>query len=373
MNFTILNVLLILPVMLKNVIFKVEKYPLRFKFEAGTSRGVLNEKTSYLIYAFENNHPEIIGWGEAAPLPKLSIDDFPEFEQTIKVLCDQLSGVDVSKDSTDLITWIHQNVPINLPSVRFAFETALLDLINGGKKMIFDTLFYHEKKSIRINGLVWMGSKEFMLEQIDQKIASGFDCIKMKIGAINFEEECSLLEYIRRRHTANQITIRVDANGAFAPEEALEKLKILSAYDLHSIEQPIRQGNAEMMRNLCEKSPLAIALDEELIGINKKEDKIALLNKIKPSYIILKPTLVGGIFATKEWIEIAESLNIGWWMTSALESNIGLNAIAQLTSTYNSSLPQGLGTGQLYQNNIASPLLVQNGYLNYDLKHNWGK
>jgi len=359
--------------MLTKVNFRYEPYPLNFKFEAGTSRGVLKHKTSYLISAYENYKPEIVGWGEAAPLPLLSIDDISNLEEIIGSICVELSGNSIPKDELELKEWIFNNISVKYPSVRFAFETSLLDLINGGKKMIFDTAFYNERSRIPINGLVWMGSKEFMLEQIDSKIATGFDCIKIKIGAIDFEEECEILDYIRSKYSANQISIRVDANGAFLVSEALDKLKRLAEFDLHSIEQPIKAGNPEAMEILCQSSPFPIALDEELIGVHERNEKIALLKRIQPAYIILKPTLLGGIFSTKEWIEIAEDLGIGWWMTSALESNIGLNAIAQLTTTYSSIMPQGLGTGQLYVNNIDSPLLVENGFLVYEKNLKWGK
>jgi L-alanine-DL-glutamate epimerase-like enolase superfamily enzyme len=213
-----------------------------------------------------------------------------------------------------------------------------------------------------------MGEKDFMLEQINEKFEQGFDCIKMKIGAIDFKQELELLTYIRERYSKDQITLRVDANGAFSPEEALAKLHELAEFDLHSIEQPIAAGNWEAMRKLCEATPLPIALDEELIGV---ENKGELLDAIRPQHIILKPTLLGGILETKEWITLAEERNIGWWMTSALESNIGLNAIAQLADSLGASIPQGLGTGKLYQNNLKSPLEIDQGHIRYNSQIVW--
>jgi o-succinylbenzoate synthase len=357
--------------MLKKVQFKTQKHTLQFKFEAGTSRGVLKQKHSYFIKAYEAAYPNTIGWGEAAPLPLLSIDDLPNLDRIIEELCQQLSGNDIFNEPEAIFSWVVQHIPNTLPSLRFAFETALLDLNNGGKKMIFDTLFFHHQIQIPINGLVWMGTKDFMLKQIDEKLAAGFECIKIKIGAIDFEEECSLLRYIRTKYTADQITLRVDANGAFSAIDALQRLQLLSEFELHSIEQPVKQGNIDVMKRLCKHSPLPIALDEELIGVQGYQNKLELLLEIKPHYIVLKPTLLGGILSTIEWINIAESLNIGWWITSALESNVGLNAIAQFTSTYHNKLPQGLGTGQLYENNISSPLVVKDGFLRYEAHLNW--
>jgi len=236
---------------------------------------------------------------------------------------------------------------------------------------LFPSKFSKEQAPIPINGLVWMGSKEFMNEQINEKLSEGFQCIKMKIGAIDFQTEIALIESIRKEYPKEKIEIRVDANGAFLPEEAMEKLKILSDLDIHSIEQPIKQGQTKQMRELCENTPLPIALDEELISVFEEDKKEELLRNIKPQYIILKPSLLGGFAASLEWIKLADEMNIGWWVTSALESNIGLNAIAQWTYTLKNDLPQGLGTGSLYTNNLDSPLTVAKGTLYYDQNKRW--
>ena len=353
---------------LKNIQFTCFPYHLHFRFDAGTSRGVLKDKMIYLIKAFTDENPNVSGWGEAAPLPNLSIDDMSDIESQVLLLCRNFSGLSVLPDESSILKWVSDHIPDHLPSVKFAFETALLDLVNGGKKKIFDTTFFSGTKSIPINGLIWMGDREFMLEQIDRKLEEGYDCLKLKIGAIDFDQECELLSYIRQQYDSSQITLRVDANGAFTPEDSLNKLKILSRFDLHSIEQPIKKGQWEEMATLCRQTPLPIALDEELIGIHEIENKKKLLESIRPQFIILKPTLVGGIISSREWINLAETMGIGWWITSALESNIGLNAIAQFTSTYSVTMPQGLGTGQLYKNNFDSPLTITRGYLEYKVE-----
>jgi o-succinylbenzoate synthase len=352
---------------LKDIQFTYLPHLLHFRFEAGTSRGVLTEKMIFLIKASPKDNPQTVGWGEAAPLVKLSIDDIPDFESQLANLCKNLSGSSVPANEASVLEWVGNHIPASLPSIRFAFETALLDLLHHGVKMVFDTPFFNQHKSIPINGLIWMGAKDFMLEQIDKKLEEGYNCIKMKIGAIDFEQECELLGYIRQKFDASKVTLRVDANGAFTGQDALIKLKKLTEFDLHSIEQPVRQGQIELMSELCRQTTLPIALDEELIGVEGYLEKKELLEKIKPQYIIIKPTLLGGIAASREWIDLAEKKGIGWWVTSALESNIGLNAIAQFTSTYNIDMPQGLGTGQLYVNNFDSPLTITKGYLEYNV------
>jgi L-alanine-DL-glutamate epimerase-like enolase superfamily enzyme len=238
-----------------------------------------------------------------------------------------------------------------------------LDLANGGERRIFDTQFFRGKEAIPINGLIWMGRKEFMLEQIEKKLTEGYECIKMKIGAIGFSQELELISFIRSRFGSDKIVLRVDANGAFAVDEAEEMLRRLADWDIHSIEQPIKAGQADAMGRLCRAGILPIALDEELIGVTGRDAKRDLLEKIHPHYIILKPTLHGGISSCRDWIQLAEGLGIGWWMTSALESNIGLNAVAQFTSTFQVNIPQGLGTGQLYNNNFNAPLAISRGKL----------
>lgn len=350
---------------LHNIQFSFQPYVLRFRFEAGTSRGVMNEKKSYLLRAFEKDNPSVVGWGEAGPLPKLSVDDLPDFGSIMENYVEKLSDSSIPCDPKSVLDWCSRQIPENLPSIRFSFETALLDLAQGGERKIFDTGFFHGKMAIPINGLIWMGKKEMMMEQIEKKLSEGYSCIKMKIGAIGFSEELDLIARIRSRFGADKIVLRVDANGAFSPVEAGEKLRKLAEWDIHSIEQPIRPGQLDAMARLCRSGILPIALDEELIGLTGREEKLRLLEIIKPQYIILKPTLHGGIRASQEWIQLAEELGIGWWMTSALESNIGLNAVAQFTSTYAINIPQGLGTGQLYHNNFNSPLTISNGYLRY--------
>ena len=331
-----------------------EKKIFEFKRPSGTSRGVLTEKKAWFITVWNQDHPKIKGVGECSVIPGLSPDyeNDDAYEAKVK---------DVIKD----VDYFSMNLEElkEYPSIYFGLEMALLDLKNGGKRIFYDTPFTNGKQSLPINGLIWMGEEDFMRSQIEQKLKEGFSCIKMKIGAIDFEKELEILAGIRKQVSAKEITLRVDANGAFTPEDAPEKLKRLSAFELHSIEQPIRQGQIEEMHSLCAADILPIALDEELIGIHDLEEKKQLLDRIKPHYIILKPSLIGGFKGTIEWIDLAEERNIPWWITSALESNIGLDAIAQFTSTYPITLPQGLGTGALYTNNIDSPLAVDNGEL----------
>jgi o-succinylbenzoate synthase len=343
-------------------------YPLLFRFEAGTSRGVLTERTAYFIQIFEESNPTKQGWGEASPLKGLSIDDRADFELCIQKFCLSFEKQAFKEVKEIDKNWLKANTQ-SLPSLRFAVETALQDLALGGKRMIYDNDFFNKGMPIPINGLIWMGKESFMREQIESKINQGFTCLKMKIGAINFDTELAILASIRRRFSADDITLRVDANGAFAPDEALKKLELLAKYDLHSIEQPIKAGQIEAMTNLCRETPLPIALDEELIGLEHKEQKENLLQVIQPQYIILKPTLLGGFEETKEWIQIANNYGIDWWITSALEANVGLNAICQFTANYHPTLPQGLGTGQLYHNNIDCPLEVKQGYIFYHQAH----
>ncbi|MGB1104355.1 MAG: o-succinylbenzoate synthase [Crocinitomicaceae bacterium] len=334
----------------------LEKYTLKFKRPSGTSRGILTEKDSWFVRIWHQNDSKKVGIGEASIIKTLSPDWSDHYEEFLSGVVNNINHY-VDKGLEELRPF---------PSIYFAIETALLDLKNGGRQLLFRSPFTENRSSIRINGLIWMGEQEFMLQQIREKINQGFSCIKMKIGAIDFEKELELLAFIRKHYNANKIELRVDANGAFSPDDAMDKLKALAAYDLHSIEQPIKQGQIEAMAALCAETPLPIALDEELIGINAPKDKIDLLERIKPQYIILKPSLVGGFKGTNEWIAAAEALDIDWWITSALESNIGLNAIAQYTYTKENPLPQGLGTGQLYTNNIPSPLVIREGMLLLD-------
>ena len=332
------------------------KHTLLFKRPSGTSRGVLTEKDTYFLILEESGKQ---GIGECCLLRGLSIDDVPEYEVILEELCSQLNN-----NTLDL------ELIKNFPSLQMGLEMAQQSLQADSPFLLYPSDFTKSLSPILINGLVWMGDFDFMQAQIEEKITQGYQCVKLKIGALDFSKELLLLEQIRHHFSAQQIEIRVDANGAFSPETALDKLKILAQFELHSIEQPIAAGQYEQMRVLCEQSPLAIALDEELIGVSSVQKEI-LLDNIRPQYIILKPSLLGGFAASLEWIQWAEARQIGWWITSALESNVGLNAIAQWTATLTTDRPQGLGTGSLYTNNFPSPLLVENGYLRYDSRQQW--
>jgi o-succinylbenzoate synthase len=344
------------------------KYNFKFKFGAGTSRGTLTSKNSYFIILTDPDNKK--GVGECGPLTGLSPDDRPDIEGQLTGLCHQLEVGQIPANTEELESFIEDRIPPEWPSVRMGFETAWRDLWNGGERIIFTNDFIMGEK-IPINGLIWMGEPDFMLKQIDEKIRQGFRCIKLKIGAIDFQTEIEILKYIKESLKDRSFSIRVDANGAFSFEEAFQKLEQLSALGLHSIEQPIKPGQPGKMERLCRETGIPIALDEELIGHNCLEEKQQLLAAVKPAYIVLKPTLVGGLLKTREWIQVAEKLGIGWWITSALESNIGLNAIAQFTMENAITREQGLGTGQLFQNNIASPLYVKNGRLGYNGNIPW--
>ncbi len=348
--------------------FSYFKRTLLFRFDAGTSRGVLKTRDVFWIQASSKSNAALIGWGEAAPLAGLSPDFRLDFEDKLNDFLQLADSIVWAEVEDEILRQVNSTIPPEFPSIRFGLETALLDLRQGGKKRIFSNGFFDQQQPIPINGLIWMGDREFMLNQIDQKLEEGFDCIKMKIGAIDFQQELKLLGYIREKVSAETLVLRVDANGAFSPNEALPKLQQLAEFSIHSIEQPIRAGQWDEMRALCQSSPIPIALDEELIGISAKNQ---LLDTIQPQHIILKPTLLGGIHETREWIKLAEERGIGWWMTSALESNIGLNAIAQLVSTYSPTIPQGLGTGKLYHNNLDSPLEVNSGVIKYKASKTW--
>lgn len=345
----------------------VTKKVFEFNFAARTSRGRMKDRTSWFIKLWDENSPAVFGLGECAPLPGLSVDDKPEYETVLNQVTENVATLKTS--SSTLLKDAAALVPSGFPSILFGLETALLDLANGGKRVIFDNNFL-ASKPIPINGLVWMGDLDLMLQQASIKIEEGFRCIKIKVGGLNFEKECDILNYIRKKYYREEITLRLDANGAFKTEEALYKLFDLSKFKIHSIEQPIKPGQPEL-EELCRKSPIPVALDEEMIGLSSAEAKKNLLSKVKPQYIIVKPSLHGGILGSQEWISLAESLNIGWWITSALESNIGLNAICQLTANYAITIPQGLGTGTLYENNFESPLEVKKGELFYNPKISW--
>ncbi|MDA0315377.1 MAG: o-succinylbenzoate synthase [Bacteroidetes bacterium] len=348
--------------------FSYIKRTLLFRFEAGTSRGVMHTREIFWIKVHRKGDLDQVGWGEAAPLAGLSPDFLHDFEQVLIALLAQANQRAWDLEEESLLQQVKALVPFSLPAIRFSLETALLDFLHGGRKRILTNSFFDQGIPIPINGLIWMGTKEFMLQQINKKLEEGFACLKMKIGAIDFDQELELFRYIREQEHANDHVLRVDANGAFSSREALGKLEQLQVFGMHSIEQPIAVGQWKAMRELAIKSPIPIALDEELIG---KLDKEEVLNSILPQYLILKPSLLGGILETREWIQLAEKMGIGWWMTSALESAIGLNAISQLTSTYLPILPQGLGTGKLYHNNLESPLLVSKGEITYQHNEIW--
>jgi len=340
----------------------VTKRVFQFNFKARTSRGLMKDKTSWFIKVWEDSNPTILGIGECGPLPGLSIDAGPGFEDHVNEIAGNINQIKRVNPLT-LQQDIDSLVPKDLPAIRFGVETALLDLSNGGNRVIYDNTFIKGKK-IPINGLIWMGDMDFMMNQINQKIAEGFKCIKLKVGGLDFDRECDTLQYIRKRYFRDDITIRLDANGAFKIDDVLYRIEQLAKYKVQSIEQPIKPGQAEM-EELCRKSQIPIAFDEELIGKNMIGEKKELLERLKPQFIILKPTLHGGFSGCKEWIELAEMNSIGWWITSALESSIGLNAICQFTSNYSITLHQGLGTGSIYSNNFPSPLKVEQGNIFY--------
>ncbi len=330
---------------------------LQFKFPAGTSRGVLQNKPSSFLVLEQDG---FTGIGECSTIPDLSIDPMEFYEQKLNEVCKWINNGN-DPENIDLSAF---------PSIAFGLETALLDLKANGSKKLFPSNFTEGKTGIPINGLVWMGNKEFMQKQITEKIAAGYQCIKLKVGALDFETELEIIAGIRQHFSPVEIEIRLDANGGFTPEDALMKLEKLAVYHIHSIEQPIKQGQLDAMADICKHSPIPVVLDEELIGI-KPTDIERVIEKTKPAYIILKPSLLGGFKQSEEWIRMAEKHQVKWWITSALEANIGLNAIAQWTFTLNSELPQGLGTGQLYHNNIPSPLEIRDAKLFYQAKNDW--
>lgn len=328
-------------------------YVLKFKEPSGTSRGVLTEKITCLLRLFDENEPGQFGIGEAAIFPGLSPEaDERFFYKLMELQANVRLGL-----RTDLTKF---------PSLQCGFEQAIRDYSSGCQGIYFESPFVHGERSIEINGLIWMGNYERMLERIETKLNEGYKCIKLKIGAIDWRQEVDMIEYIRTRYSADKIEIRVDANGGFTMDNAIPRLQRLADLGVHSIEQPIKQGNPALMQFLCEVSPLPIALDEELIGKYTREEKSTTLDMIKPAYIVLKPSLIGGFSGASEWIELAEERNIGWWITSSLESNIGLNALAQWVATLKTKIPQGLGTGGLFINNFESPLYLSGDHLNYN-------
>ena len=329
----------------------IEERTLHFRQPAGTSRGVYTERTIWLIHLTDGEHT---GIGECAPLPDLSYDASPHYGEQLRRFCDDFCATGK----------IDYEALRPYPSMLFGLETALLSLHNGDR--LIDSAFSRGETGIPINGLVWMGNYDEMLQRIEQKLQQGFHCVKLKIGAIDFDDELDLIKHIRDRFSFHDVELRLDANGAFTFDEALYKLELLSQYAIHSIEQPIRAGQWGFMAELCRESPLPIALDEELIGVTDEEMKSHMLGIIKPRYIILKPSLHGGMQGCREWIEAARDHQIGSWVTSALESNIGLNAVAQFAASVygdNIRMPQGLGTGQLFTDNIPMPLEIRGDQL----------
>lgn len=339
---------------------EIVKHRIELIQPAQTSRNTFTHRD--INYLLITNRKGITGIGEAAPLALLSIDDNGDYNRILQSTVDLIhEGIDPR--DLDLLEY---------PSIRFGLETAYADMRHGGNRVISDNSFV-KGVPIPINGLVWMDDLETMRNAVDKKVAAGFDVIKLKVGAHDFDAECRLLEDIRKQHPSGKISLRLDANGAFDPDEALLKIKELNRYSIHSLEQPIQPGQTDDMARICRESPIPIALDEELIGVDVSEKGGKLLQTIRPAYIILKPNLIGGLTNADTWVQLAMANGIGWWATSALETNIGLNAIAQWVAKYHVNIPQGLGTGGLYRNNIASPLVAEAGKLHYRKHKPWEK
>lgn len=331
---------------------------LHFSFTARTSRETMTERSTWYIKLWDSGTPGVCGIGECAHFAGLSAESTEGFEAKLNDLCHSLN---IGR-RIDITRW---------SSLKMGLECALLDLENGGRRVLFPGPFTEGMSEVTINGLVWMGTPDEMLARIDEKLAKGFRCLKMKIGGVKFADELRLLDHIRMAFPPDKLTLRLDANGAFTPENAMERLERLANFDVHSIEQPIRAGQLDKMSYLCENSPIPIALDEELIGIHDITQMRRLLYFVSPQYIVLKPTLCGGLSGADAWITVAREKRIGWWVTSALESNIGLNALAQWTAALDTDMPQGLGTGALYTDNIQSPLRLESDMLRIDPDAAW--
>ncbi len=336
-------------------------YRLYFKEPSGTSRGVLTYKDTYFVQVWDSDAPSRVGWGECALFKGLGSDDDPRYEAVLAHACGTIGDCEPDEFLSRLGAW---------SSLRFGFETALQNLAGWRD---YPSMFGSGGQSITINGLVWMGDCETMLRRMEEKLQAGFKCIKLKIGAIDFDAELRLLAAVRARFDRSQVELRVDANGAFTPQNALSKIEQLARYDLHSIEQPLPAGYPAEMARLCAASPVAVALDEELVACREVTSDGAdrLLDEIRPRYIVLKPSLVGGFAGASCWMRAARERGIGWWITSALESNVGLEAIARYTASFHPVMPQGLGTGALYTNNIPSPLRLEGEKLAYDSQGAW--
>ena len=333
-------------------------YTLNFITPGGTSRGVMTTKDTYFIKLWDESNPEVYGIGECALFKGLSAEDDENYEDKLRELCRN----------------IENDEPTGLSghsSIMFGFESAILDFSNGGRRICYPSAFTEGTYKIPINGLVWMGRKDEMIARIDEKVAAGFHTIKLKIGAIDFNQEIEMIEYVRTRYSEKELEIRVDANGGFTPENVMQRLDALSKHHIHSIEQPIKPGQWEVMADVCRKSPIPVALDEELIGITNPMVMLELLKTIRPHYIILKPSLMGGLSGSLEWLKMAAQFQIGGWVTSALESNIGLNSLAQWVTTLQPKIPQGLGTGMVFSNNFDSPLYQQEDFLAYNPNKKW--
>ncbi len=331
------------------------------KFELGTSKGPITARTVWYLIAWDSERPEVKGIGEAALFPGHS-REFPADVRT-KLL-------ELCADTSDWSERVNDDL-VDVPSVRFAVEQCLRDLQGSGSKILFPSPFTLGQQGIPINGLVWMGDKSSMRERIRQQLEAGFTCVKMKIGAIGIDEELALLKSVREEFSAHEVVLRVDANGAFNNRNVGEVLERLAELRVHSIEPPVAPGLYEVLSDLCAASPVPLALDEDLIGLNTREARLDLLDAVKPAFIVIKPSLVGGWTAAGEWIALARERGIGWWITSALESNIGLNAIAQWTATLTLDKAQGLGTGTVYSDNIGCPLEVDRGMLRYRPEREW--
>ena len=331
------------------------------RFPLGTSKGVINVRTVWYLIAWDESRPQVRGIGEAALFPGHSKEFPAEVRTKLLELC------------ADTSSWEERLIHdlVHVPSVRFAVEQCLRDLNVSGSKVLFPSEFTLGRQGIPINGLVWMGEKKEMRERIKAQIDGGNRCVKMKIGGIGINDELELLADVRREFSAKELTLRVDANGAFSHATAMPVLERLAELEVESIEQPIPPGLFETMAEICAKSPVPIALDEDLIGLNTRDAKADLLDHVKPRHIVIKPSMVGGWAAAEEWIALANARNIGWWITSALESSIGLNAVAQWTATLGVGIPQGLGTGSVYADNIPSPLTVKAGELRYRPEMPW--
>ncbi len=339
----------------------------------------MKDRTSWFLKISNDEDPDLYGIGECAPLAGLSPELTDDFEEVLKGFVSDFNaaGLKLCRTLNETDEMLRAKLPryVTMSSVVFAVETAMLDLANGGTRLVFPGPFV-EGTAIPINGLIWMGGMDFMLQQIEIKIRDGFRCIKLKVGGLDFEKECDVLQYVRRKYFREDITIRLDANGAFKPEDALYKLNELTKFRIHSIEQPLKKGS-DYLPEVCAKSPIPVALDEELLGITNDVQRAELLKRVKPRYIILKPALHGGLYGCERWIaaldaQAAGSERPGWWITSALESNVGLNAIAQFVSQYPIEMPQGLGTGMLYDDNFESPLeVLRSGNLGYHPRRHW--